>query len=356
MGNCNSFCSKNESLGHTQPDMDQRITRQGLPELVSLSSFHNAITTGNTTLATYYVGENPHVDMINTNYNRETPLHSAVRHRQHDMIQYLLDQQASPDTQDEKAGDTPLHIAVRIADLKTVKILMKHNADTSILNDEGESAVFIALCDDKKGHREIVKVLVPDDNELRILRMNHEKQFLRPSVAPVALRHRLSEFVAGLMNVDSNSGWTSKLDSMRLNELTDDLFEEIQDDIAEKEYHLKPLEGWLEKKQHSPPYFYHRRWAIVKDKYMLWSERQMSIHEHTVTAKEKKRWGKCIKLKKIILVEGVDTSNKTFRVKLDKTEFLFKANTKALRDYWVENLNQTISFVKSAGFASKSKV
>ena len=53
-------------------------------------------------------------------------------------------------------GDTPLHIASAMGRRKLVRIILESNPDSSIVNQQKETATDIAA---RKGHEEVVEVL-----------------------------------------------------------------------------------------------------------------------------------------------------------------------------------------------------
>ncbi len=65
-----------------------------------------------------------------------SPLHVAVKVRNLNMVNYLLDHGADVDIQDNN-GYTPLHYAVSQHRLKIVESLVRHEADTNLANSAG---------------------------------------------------------------------------------------------------------------------------------------------------------------------------------------------------------------------------
>ena len=63
----------------------------------------------------------------------ETPLHQAVENSDLQMVKLLVKHEANPNIQ-QNDGETPLHLAVLKSHCKIVSILLKHNANPSILN------------------------------------------------------------------------------------------------------------------------------------------------------------------------------------------------------------------------------
>eukprot|EP01084_Bolivina_argentea_P069184 125940_1 len=121
----------------------------------------------------------------------------------------------------------------------------------------------------------------------------------------------------------------------------------LRDEYEEK---LVDLKGWLEKKQSAPPYSWQRRWVCVKDGYLLWSDRQITI-EGTVDLDEVRRWNKAVNLKHILeVVESESKKQRKFKltVKDNTRAWIWKAATKKDRDDWIKGLNDHIYYEKRA--------
>ena len=57
--------------------------------------------------------------------------------------------------------------------------------------------------------------------------------------------------------------------------------------LREKRKKLPELEGWLEKRKPRPPYQWQKRWVIVKETHILWSDKQRSIQDPSNQAQRK---------------------------------------------------------------------
>ncbi|QQR49171.1 ankyrin repeat domain-containing protein [bacterium] len=82
-----------------------------------------------------------------------TPLHLAVMQGHLQCVQFLLDNKADINAQNDN-NDTPLHLAVYRGQLACVQILVQHQASLTIRNSEHETPAMLAA---EKGHNEIVK-------------------------------------------------------------------------------------------------------------------------------------------------------------------------------------------------------
>lgn len=96
------------------------------------------------------------VDLPRT-WDGETPLISAVRNSNADVVKALLSAGADVDKADTKNEATPLHVAVINDDLEIVKLLLAEGADRHKTAKTGETPIFIACVNN---NIEIVKVLL----------------------------------------------------------------------------------------------------------------------------------------------------------------------------------------------------
>eukprot|EP01083_Nonionella_stella_P029260 80617_1 len=111
---------------------------------------------------------------------------------------------------------------------------------------------------------------------------------------------------------------------------------------------LVPLKGWLEKKQCSPPYSWQKRYVVVQDGQLLWSDREMTI-ANGITQREKKRWNKSVSLKRIVSVTQTQSKKHCkFRLsmKSESGSRLWKASSKRERDEWIDGLNAHVVYAK----------
>eukprot|EP00483_Globobulimina_turgida_P009205 UN09224 len=122
--------------------------------------------------------------------------------------------------------------------------------------------------------------------------------------------------------------------------------------IADAKEGLPVLATWLEKKQHSMPYQYHKRWVIVKGSHLLWSDIQREI-KNVKDAKQRKKFNKSINIMSITEIRAV-TKGKTQRKfafnvgsKKKKKEYVWRCATKSDRDFWVKSLAKHVAHVKS---------
>ena len=101
-------------------------------------------------------------DKPNTNINEPvgcfyfTPLHSATSSRYYNVVEYLLQNNANPNTQDA-CGETPLHLAATDGEHEILGLLLDQGANPNIVNDEDDSALDLAL---KCNHEEAVSCII----------------------------------------------------------------------------------------------------------------------------------------------------------------------------------------------------
>ena len=124
----------------------------------------------------------------------------------------------------------------------------------------------------------------------------------------------------------------------------------------ESEHEVAAQKGWMERKQHSPPYQWLKRWVVAEEGYLMWSDRQITIGLNGVDKKERKRWNKCIPIRNIISVGAIreGKTQRKFKIRVKDgnwksntksskkqkiKEYIWKAASPELRDHWVEDLN-----------------
>jgi len=80
-------------------------------------------------------------DKADLNYS---PLAIAVARGHKDVVELLLENGATPNTQDQK-GNTPLHYTGEYNFLEIAKLLVQHKADLKIQNNFGNEALWVAV-------------------------------------------------------------------------------------------------------------------------------------------------------------------------------------------------------------------
>merc|ERR1712048_954174 len=144
------------------------------------------------------------------------------------------------------------------------------------------------------------------------------------------------------------------MNTARLGDIASEAYNDISLTVNSAKDELVQLESWMDKKQNAPPYKWMKRWVVVKDAYLLWSDRKISV-ENGVTAQEKLRWNRCIGLEKIENVKRVNDKYHRmlrFTVKGMKREFVWRAPSKKIRDKWLRNLDEHIQYTKRAAMFS----
>eukprot|EP01083_Nonionella_stella_P016991 47452_1 len=151
------------------------------------------------------------------------------------------------------------------------------------------------------------------------------------------------EDASDFMKIPTCHSWNTQ----RLNDINDGIFAEMSDALQTKQQDLEVYSGWMDKKQSSAPYSWLKRWVVVKEGYILWSEWQMTV-EHEMDDKEMQRWNKCIYLARngTTVSEVKSKRNRRFKLITPKREFLFRTRDKSERDQWMNTLKQHIEYAK----------
>eukprot|EP00485_Elphidium_margaritaceum_P010620 CAMPEP_0202693376 /NCGR_PEP_ID=MMETSP1385-20130828/7512_1 /ASSEMBLY_ACC=CAM_ASM_000861 /TAXON_ID=933848 /ORGANISM="Elphidium margaritaceum" /LENGTH=393 /DNA_ID=CAMNT_0049349047 /DNA_START=52 /DNA_END=1233 /DNA_ORIENTATION=+ len=359
MGLCSGVCTNKAHLNQ-QLIPDSKVSNARRTDTTfrdqTITSFQNAILAGNESLALFLLDENPKLDLINAVQvqNSTTPLMIAVQSKQLNMVQFVLENSAKVNEQND-IGQTALHIATANGDLEAVQLLCKHGVDKSIINDQGETALMIALYNDGKEFRSIASAIEPDKAKLK---KQKTKEKLRESGMT---SNKLASFADDILLLspssakkDENESLNRTLFTSHLTGVVDDLFADIVEDVEETAKQLPPLQSWLEKKQASPPYSWQRRWVVVVDGFMLWADREITDYAQPLTEKEKLRWSTVISLTKVETIEKVidkkEAKDRKFTLKLknQNRDYIFRCDTQKTRDYWVDSLRGHLQLVEKA--------
>merc|ERR550525_310352 len=116
--------------------------------------------------------------------------------------------------------------------------------------------------------------------------------------------------------------------------------------IANAKEDLPDLQGWLEKRQPHMPYSWQKRWVIVKGGFLLWTDRQKSIH-NPKDSTQRKEFGTSVNLMLITEIGEVSgkKNGKKFVIKLrdgaaKRTEYMFRCATPEDAAFWRKSLRK----------------
>ncbi|CAN8273036.1 unnamed protein product [Cochlearia groenlandica] len=97
------------------------------------------------------------LDIDDVDKDSQTALHKAVIGKKEAVISHLLRKGANPHVKD-RDGASPLHYAVQVGALQTVKLLViKYNVDVNVSDNEGWTPLHIAV---QSRNRDITKILL----------------------------------------------------------------------------------------------------------------------------------------------------------------------------------------------------
>lgn len=89
------------------------------------------------------------------NYHGYTPLYYSIKHGLDDVTKLLLEYNANVAiTTNEEFKETPLTLALSHKNLRTIKILLDHNADPNVRNYWGDTPLHIASSDLERTYEE----------------------------------------------------------------------------------------------------------------------------------------------------------------------------------------------------------
>eukprot|EP01084_Bolivina_argentea_P017822 33249_1 len=374
---CDTICSREASINQIQPNTQSTKSRtnqllsqsdsnqSSIPstpdEIYSNESlsqeFEEAIKDGNETMVIFYLEDNDSYcsNLLNKPFtNNDTPLHIAVKYKQYNIIQKLLEEGASINEQNRITGNTPLHIATNQNDIKSVQLLLKYDANAYINNINEETALSIAQ---RYKYKDILnefgedsKWSETDDYDEDIDTVSELPLLSDKNVNTQKLNRVIGSIITKSpdLNMPSNEEMLEAYDTERLGDISSELFKDITLRIKDNRFKLVELNGWLLKKQSSVPYSWLKRWVIIEHGYILWSDRQMTIGQNGINNKEKIRWNKCIRLTKISNIQIIKSkSEKKFKMSVEKQrDYIWKCDSKQIRDKWIDGLKQHIEHYK----------
>eukprot|EP00486_Rosalina_sp_Unknown_P002567 CAMPEP_0201567996 /NCGR_PEP_ID=MMETSP0190_2-20130828/8812_1 /ASSEMBLY_ACC=CAM_ASM_000263 /TAXON_ID=37353 /ORGANISM="Rosalina sp." /LENGTH=356 /DNA_ID=CAMNT_0047988635 /DNA_START=35 /DNA_END=1102 /DNA_ORIENTATION=+ len=281
------------ALDHTKESQDEAI-----------DAFKEAIQKGDEKTVMYYVDEFSELDLFKATFeNGDNCLQIAVRNSSYNLIYYLLTNGISPDAQNENNGETALHTAVRIRDLKVVTLLSKYKANPEIKNKKDETALTIAT---ENRDDDILELLSPDTQEIIRQRLGSgdskagldlpSTDINKDDTTRSEVYHDMADDVLS----DDDENGTPKKYNVRVSKPnafsnlkrnnTRKVLGDMQQ-IQDNKDNLPILEAWLEKKSTSMGRGYQKRWVAVSGSYLLWSDWQREVYDIDVTnAKERKKW------------------------------------------------------------------
>ncbi|XP_059080155.1 serine/threonine-protein phosphatase 6 regulatory ankyrin repeat subunit B-like [Tigriopus californicus] len=146
--------------GH--PDTAMVLFKKGVPLLMpnrdGARGIHTAAMKGHVSVINTLLHKGENVDAVtNDNY---TALHLAVEAGKSNVVETLLGHGAQVHIKGGKVGETPLHIASRIEEVrgeKCTKMLLKSGADTNLAMQDGRTPVHIAS---ESGNIAVLKLLL----------------------------------------------------------------------------------------------------------------------------------------------------------------------------------------------------
>eukprot|EP01083_Nonionella_stella_P268442 907471_1 len=155
---CDTICSRNHSINQIQPDTEKIKSRnaQEVSEFtisqsegkttnsIIIEEFYQAIKNGDENMVSFSLHEYSSINLLDTAFKNDTVLHVAIQNKQYKILQHLLENGASVNSQNPTNGNTALHLCVQLNDIKSVKLLLKYGANAYIENQSKLTPVNIA--------------------------------------------------------------------------------------------------------------------------------------------------------------------------------------------------------------------
>lgn len=106
------------------------------------------------------------------------------------------------------------------------------------------------------------------------------------------------------------------------------------------------MEGWLYKRQDSFPHSWQRRWVVLNENNLMWSDRMIHIGRSGLE-RERHRWNKTFDIKYFTNIRGKipgDREQRRFMIVIKREkvhrEYLFRAQAKDEKEEWVETITK----------------
>lgn len=106
-----------------------------------------------------------------TDRNGQTALHIACRELHYDLARVLLEHSCNPNIKDASLGKTPLHMVAGLGNYEMAELLVTRGADVNIVDNDGNTPIYIAA---QEGHKELREML---------LGYNRDQPHLSPGLA-----------------------------------------------------------------------------------------------------------------------------------------------------------------------------
>jgi len=292
----------------------------------------------------------PDLNMLDMLMKGETLLHIAVRQKKRKLVVYCLENGLNPNMRNAKDGDSALHLAVKQKDVRMVSILLCYNADPKQTNNDKDIPLDIA---EENSDNDMIELLGARTMDAFAKTFSKNGTFREENVLDMGIDQQITPTSSSLRAMKDQ------------NELKEELEQSMQSFkflmansnrsatealLALDGKRFLITKGWLEKKSSSVPYNWHKRWTILKNSFMLWSEIEVAVGDPKDKAERMKF--KHISLLQVDRVEKMDIGTKSrFKVVVsigDKTkEYLWRCETVEDRNRWVDELNYRVQHAKS---------
>jgi len=318
----------------------------------ALKTFKKALLEGNHDLVMYLAEEHSNMNLLRTVLqDGDSCLHVAVRNKKYETILYLLTNGIDPNVQNPRCGDTVLHVAVNNGDKKLVAMLLRFNADANIRNKHGRTPMTIAM---QREDQSIAGMLLLEGAVV----VSSSKPAMRQSsiLSQRKSKSKLPEMVEDVKEVAADrDDDESNEEPLMKKQSTHAMLADVKADLSTIQQ-LATLEGWLEKRSgfsHS----WKRRWVVVKDSHILWSNVQMTIDDAKDEA-QRAKFKKCLNLMSIADIEAAPKSKhkEVFRFVVGqgvkrsprrKKGYAWRCNSETERDHWVSELKKRQTLIQS---------
>jgi len=189
------------------------------------------------------------VKLENNNFTKENALHDAVRAKDIELINILIDGKIDINLQN-KYGYTPLHLAIRTDDLDIVNLLIKKNAKINTIDRYKDTPLLDAI---RNNNTKIAEVLicngayrnVKDKNGMSTL--NHSTKHMNTYISKLLISDNFYQFCNKKTNIQKLKSKPSKSDKSITDEKLETNKELYKSLIEEFENNFSQWQASIEK-------------------------------------------------------------------------------------------------------------
>jgi len=346
------------SAGDDEDDLIEMLTTPGPLDEQSkaevIASFKAAVHDEKYEMVMFMEQQYPSLNLLDTELDSgDTVLHVAVRKNARKLLLYCLEHGLSPKMKNVQSGDNALHMAVATENVRTVAILLRYGADPRAPNKAGRDARELA---EEMKNDDIIELVGDQSVDMFATTFRGTSSFREiPGLEDAESSGRLKEAAHSVLKANNLSAPAPQSQGDDFGFLQSDSSRTATAALVALDGKRFPvLNGWLEKRTASLPHSWHKRWVIVKESWMLWSEIEVECADPR--EKEERVKFKNVSLLQVEKIERIDAGKVAhhgtkFKVVVSigakKKNILWRCKNVQERNRWVLDLQYRVEHAKS---------